>query len=98
MLAGLLRGCRSIRRTDVQTAIFDLLDVGNDLWQRQHKRSELPGLQHRVASAVTRIEMYQPASEIDLKLHNWLHLASQIARAGPLWVQACWAHERTYGR
>ena len=50
-----------------------------------------------LASSIAEVELHLPCHELDIKLHNLLHLPAQIAAQGPLWTNAMWAYENIYG-
>jgi len=80
-----------------QAAMFGVLDACNAMWQREFDAAKLAELEEQVASALAAAEVALPASELDIKLHNLMHLAQQVRKLGPLWTQACWFFERLYG-
>lgn len=82
---------------DQQKAIFSLFDAANALWRWEYKEEDIPALKTQVAQALTLVEMFLPVSEMDMKLHIWLHLADTIASAGPLHYVCCFLWERLYG-
>lgn len=46
-----------------------------------------------MALALSLVEVYLPASELDIKLHDCLHLAERLPQLGPNHTTAMWAYE-----
>lgn len=62
----------------------------------QRKRwtlDDLDELQGEVIKAVCMVEAYLPVNQMDIKLHDLIHLTGKIYDTGPLWVTAMWVYE-----
>lgn len=55
-----------------------------DLWDKVQRRSQLEALRLQVAEAVCHAELYLSATELDIKLHNLIHLVDGIRNLGKL--------------
>ncbi|EFJ40395.1 hypothetical protein VOLCADRAFT_99812 [Volvox carteri f. nagariensis] len=76
---------------------LDLLQACGDLWDKAITREELSGLRERVASAICGVERHLSAVELDIKLHNLLHLVDGIEMFGPLFAWAMFQPESIWG-
>jgi hypothetical protein len=61
-----------------EEAVFMLLDVANQLWRRVVSPESRAALVENTRRALAMAELYLPTHMLDLKLHNWLHLAEQV--------------------
>lgn len=59
--------------------------------------SELEDLQLVVTEAICKAEFWLPASELDIKLHNLLHMVQKISCTGPVCWTAMWVYESMWG-
>ncbi|EFJ39138.1 hypothetical protein VOLCADRAFT_101317 [Volvox carteri f. nagariensis] len=58
----------------VQEAYLRLLQACGDLWQKVLEGGEVDALEQRVVEAVCLVELRLSVNEMDIKLHNLLHL------------------------
>lgn len=76
-----LEHARSLGRPQRQ-ALQELFSVCGAMWAKEVRRDDLPALFQRVVRAVCAVERHLPVSELDVKLHNLLHLVEGIADMG----------------
>eukprot|EP00882_Tetradesmus_deserticola_P025026 GHRQ01027434.1.p1 GENE.GHRQ01027434.1~~GHRQ01027434.1.p1 ORF type:complete len:141 (+),score=19.49 GHRQ01027434.1:119-541(+) len=82
----------------VEETAFLVLDAASALWQWEYNVADVPALQTQVAKAMTMMELHLPCSEMDVKLHEWHHLAAGISATGPPHALHCMNWEQQYGR
>jgi hypothetical protein len=79
-------------------AYVKLLLACNKVSQKSFRNvAEVGEARTLLADAVSEVELRLPCHELDIKLHNLLHLPTQIFAQGPLWTNAMWAYENIYG-
>jgi hypothetical protein len=79
-------------------AYINLMNACNKVAQKSFNGlGEVGAASALLASSIAEVELHLPCHELDIKLHNLLHLPSQIAAQGPLWTNAMWAYENIYG-
>jgi hypothetical protein len=62
-------------------ALQFVLQVIGELWNKEVRREDLPWLGQLAVQAVCVMEAHLPATELDIKLHNTVHLACDGLRA-----------------
>ena len=55
--------------------------------------AEMPGLHQAIVKALCLIEQHLPCTELDIKLHNLIHLVDRIPDLGANWTTAMWGYE-----
>ena len=61
------------------------------------KISDMEDLETVVIEAVCKLEFWLPATELDIKCHNLLHLAQKINSTGPVCWTSMWRYESMWG-
>lgn len=79
-----------------QNALFELLDVLSIMWRKVLSNEEAQHLPCIVAEALHKFEQAFPASEMDIKMHNIMHLAHKLNLTGPFQSTYMFDHERNY--
>jgi hypothetical protein len=79
-------------------AMLQLLKACNMLWWKSyHSKECLLEVQKLVVEAVCAVQAYLPCSELDIKLHNMLHLVEKIRMTGPLMMTSMFPYETLNG-
>jgi hypothetical protein len=79
-------------------AMLQLLKACNMLWWKSyHSTACLLEVQKLVVEAVCAVQAYLPASELDIKLHDMLHLVEKIRMTGPLMMTSMFPYETLNG-
>lgn len=102
MLAGpigmqLFNACDDLNK-DVSRACKSVLYVCSLLYEKQHRVQDLSKLEALVVEAITLVEQRLSCTELDIKLHNLIHLVQHIKDQGPLHVTAMWAYEAMWSK
>lgn len=64
------------------------------LWSKSFRcTQDISDLRDLVLDALANVEAYLPSSELDMKLHNLLHLVEKILIVGPAWVSSMFVYE-----
>jgi hypothetical protein len=87
------------QKREVETAFFSFLDAVNLLWQSNYTLSPNPedklpngdpkamykgvDIFYEVVRSIVSLHMYLPCTELDIKLHNVIHIAMNVAKSGP---------------
>lgn len=79
-----------------EAAFFQLLDAGSLMWRKSMTMHEAMELKCIVVQALHNFEQNFPVSEMDVKLHNWIHLAEKLALVGPFQCTYMFPYERSY--
>ena len=85
-----------VGHTTQQAALFLLLDVLSLLWRKEYTFCEATALRVQTVEALAAFEAAFPVTELDIKLHNVVHLAEKLIAVGPLFVTSMFPYERTY--
>jgi hypothetical protein len=73
---------------------MQLLKACNFLWWKSfHSKEAVEMGRTLVCEAVAAVEAYLPCTELDIKLHNLVHLVDKILMVGPLWVTSMFPYE-----
>lgn len=67
---------------ELEDTYVSILQGACDLWDKIPSRSELPKLRERIVRAICLVERKLSAWELDIKLHNMLHLVEGIENNG----------------
>lgn len=67
---------------DVEEAMLRLLNACCNLWDKVQDSRKVEELRMEVAEAVSHVELHMSATELDIKLHNLIHLADGIRNLG----------------
>ncbi len=78
---------------ELNESIIEVLRVMHLLGRKRIPVEELDKLEKVVALAVANAEFWIPASELDIKLHNVLHMVDKIRAAGPVGPTSMWVYE-----
>ncbi|GLC70376.1 hypothetical protein PLESTF_000966400 [Pleodorina starrii] len=82
----------------VCSALLALLNACSDLWDKVQDRRRLNALRERVVEAVCLVELHMSCNELDIKLHNLIHLVDAIRNLGPLFAHAMFRPESLWGK
>jgi hypothetical protein len=75
-----------------------LLIACNLLWSKSFTPERLAMTCRLVIEAVARVQRDLPLTEMDIKLHNLMHLVQKITVSGPLWVTSMFCYEGMWRR
>ena len=75
-----LKGLPGTLGDQQRMTIIRVLQVCGDLWAKEIVEADIPLLQERVIETICLVEAHLPASELDIKLHNLLHLCDDNLR------------------
>lgn len=81
---------------DQEDALFQLFDAGSLMWRKVLTADEARDLKGTVVAALHNFEQHFPVSEMDIKLHNWIHLAEKLTLTGPFQSTYMFPYERSY--
>lgn len=59
-------------------------------------REDCPLILNGIARALTLVELHLPCCEMDMKLHQLLHLAERLRHLGPSFTTAMWGYEELW--
>lgn len=65
-----------------RAALQFLWQVIGELWNKEVRRDDLPWLRELAVEAVCVMECHFPATELDIKMHNIIHLAYALQAYG----------------
>lgn len=82
---------------EVNEAYIEVLRVCHLLSRKSMPHSDLDDLERVVIEAVCKLEFWLPATELDIKCHNLLHLAQKIRSTGPVCWTSMWRYESMWG-
>lgn len=82
----------------LETPLFMYLDLLARLGAKEISAASASSLQEDAAIALTQMELYFPAWELDINRHMIIHLPEQIVSRGPPWAWSMWAYERFWNR
>lgn len=82
---------------EVNEAYIEVLRVCHLLSRKSMPQSDLEDLERIVIEAVCKLEFWLPATELDIKCHNLLHLAQKIRSTGPVCWTSMWRYESMWG-
>jgi hypothetical protein len=68
------------------------------LWSKSFTPERLALTLRLVIEAVARVHKHFPLTEMDIKLHNLMHLVHKITVSGPLWVTSMFGYEGMWKR
>jgi hypothetical protein len=75
-------------------AYMKLLAASNMLWSKSFRSmSDVCHVQQMLNDALAHVELSLPSTELDIKLHNMVHLVEKISKAGPLWTSSMFVYE-----
>lgn len=77
--------------------VLQLLCSVSFLMDKAVPRDECAAILNGVARALTLVELHLPSCELDMKLHQLLHLAERIHHLGPSFTTAMWGYESLWG-
>lgn len=66
------------------------------LYSKAVRVADLDPLQQLVVLALVKAERYLCCTELDIKLHELLHLPERIKHLGPLWTTAMWPFDSKF--
>ena len=66
------------------------------LWRKVYTQHEAIALKNTLVEALVAFELAFPVSQMDIKLHNVLHLVDKLIDVGPLYITSMFGYERTY--
>jgi hypothetical protein len=82
---------------EVNEAYIEVLRVCHLLSRKSMPQSDMEDLERVVIEAVCKLEFWLPATELDIKCHNLLHLAQKINSTGPVCWTSMWRYESMWG-
>jgi hypothetical protein len=88
----MLSQAKSVAKAQRKTMSI-LLIACSLLWSKSFSPERLAVTLRFVVEATARVQRDLPLSEMDVKLHNLLHLVHKITVSGPLWVTSMFAYE-----
>jgi len=64
------------------------------LWSKSFRsQDDITALRELVLDALASVELYLPSTELDMKMHNLLHLVEKVLIVGPAWVTSMFVYE-----
>ncbi len=88
-LLGHLTSIKPDQRHTVQQLLCVLSFINDDAIPE----ADLPALREAMVKALCLIDLHLPCTELDIKLHNLLHLVDRIPDLGAAWTTAMWGYE-----
>lgn len=66
----------------LEAAMLSIVNACSRLWDKVQRRSQLGQLRTAVVEAICLVERHMSATELDIKLHNLMHLVDGIEQLG----------------
>jgi Domain of unknown function (DUF4218) len=95
--AYILLACRDMPKNVLYTLVMVMQCCGV-LWEKSCSRQELQDLREYVVLTLSLVEAHLPASELDIKMHNMLHMVDMLSKHGPLYNCSMFPYESLWGK
>lgn len=81
---------------DAEKALYSMFDASSLAWRKVITSHEIQVIKETMIEALHQFEQHFPSSEMDIKCHNWIHLAEKVHLTGPMQTASMFPFERLY--